>query len=526
MEIISKFDNIIVSNKNKGWSGVTSIDFGGANVSISGYSGQSTHILTGNPSITSFTNAVINHTNAGYLCYRFGNLQEFSADMSKVITAKSAFGGCSSLTTCDCGGCTPAEASGMFSGCSALTTVRGLDYSQITNASGMFTNCTALTDVGNVDFSQMVSAGGMFNGCRSLTGSLHIDAPHLVNCTSMFNACSSLTSVYLDAPIATAVSSFNQCSSLTDLTIIVPSATVGLSLPSTTALTSVTIDNSGCISSRVGVTNCSGLTYFALTAGWSGTSGTSYSKMLPPSLKHANLSFPNAERLKGICSDAIGLESVVIDAPNCTEYAMMFQKCSALTSVTIVHPETIVNASSMFKACSSLTDTITYLPNAINVNNMYDDAKGLAGSYTFNLPSASGVDYFLSYATHYVDEPDTDITLIAPSATTARYALQYLRRVKSIDAQLSAVTSAQNMCDGCSALTSIQADLRSLTAISSFMFRGCDALKNVGLIVNNSLSAHSASFWSIPSGAPCNAHKYVDDLGDGTVRLTYTDTAR
>lgn len=96
-------------------------------------------------------------------------------------------------------------------------------------------------------------------------------------------------------------------------------------------------------------------------------------------------------------------------------------------------------------------------------------------------------------------------------------------KLSSFTSNLSSIVKGTSMFWGCS-FTSFTSDFRSLEQCN--MFQDCSQLANVEIIVKATHSGWTQSDFSIPSTAPCNAYRYVDEIGDGLVKITFTSEER
>lgn len=132
----------VVASEN--WSGVTSIDFGGADVLFSGQT-STVHPFSGNTSISSITNCNLTNSNC-----------------------KAIFLGCSALTEFSCGLGTTTDMQSAFTQCSSLEIV-DLEIPNLTvNSAYIFKDCSSLKS-STLTFPKLVRFGdGIFQNCENL----------------------------------------------------------------------------------------------------------------------------------------------------------------------------------------------------------------------------------------------------------------------------------------------------------------------------------------------------------------------
>lgn len=160
----------VVASEN--WSGVTSIDFGGADVLFSGQT-YSVHPFSGNTNLVSISNCNITNSDCTFM-----------------------FGGCSSLSSLS-GVEFPNLTIGMdmFIGCNLSAVTFGLDT--LVDGEGMFAN-SALKGF-STSISACTKTSDMFYRCYSLQ-TFSADCQSIVNYQNMFNYCSALTEVQMVVP--------------------------------------------------------------------------------------------------------------------------------------------------------------------------------------------------------------------------------------------------------------------------------------------------------------------------------------
>lgn len=112
----------------------------------------------------------------------------------------------------------------------------------------------------------------------------------------------------------------------------------------------------------------------------------------------------------------------------------------------------------------------------------------------------------------------------------SRYLFSNCISLKSFKGNCPNVGYAESMFQNCSALTYVNFgkfyNHKSIGSHLGNMFGGCNNLQHVEMIVPSNKSGATQSWFSIPTDAPCQAYKYIDNLGDGTVKITFTDKER
>jgi surface protein len=77
----------------------------------------------------------------------------------------------------------------MFEECTSLTTVIGFPTSNVTNMSRMFYNCRKLINIPDFDTSKVTDMSSMFFYCASLSGDVMIDTSSCTDMSNMFDGC-------------------------------------------------------------------------------------------------------------------------------------------------------------------------------------------------------------------------------------------------------------------------------------------------------------------------------------------------
>lgn len=139
-------DNVTVVN-NGNWSGVTQIDFDGADVWFSGQT-STVHPFSGNTSISSITNCNLTNSNCKAIFLGCSALTEFSCGLGTTTDMQSAFTQCSSLEVADLE--IPnlsANSAYIFKDCSSLESATLTLPKLVRFGDGIFQNCENLETV-------------------------------------------------------------------------------------------------------------------------------------------------------------------------------------------------------------------------------------------------------------------------------------------------------------------------------------------------------------------------------------------
>ncbi len=262
-----------------------------------------------------------------------------------------------------------------FSGCSGLTSVT-IPTSVTSIGGGVFYYCSGLTDI-NVSASNAnyQSIDGILYNKTGDTliccpggkkGSVTIPNSVTSIGDDAFYGCIGLTSVTIPASVTSLGNwAFSGCSGLTSVTIPNSVKSIGdLAFSGCSGLTSVTIPNAVKSIGDLAFSGCSGLTDInvsASNANYQSIDGILYNKtgdtlICCPGGKKGSVTIPNA--VKCIGDDAFygcsGLTSVTIPDSVTSIGDSAFSGCSGLTSVTIGNSVTYIDYYA-FYGCSDLT---------------------------------------------------------------------------------------------------------------------------------------------------------------------------
>ena len=150
----------------------------------------------------------INTSSLKYASYMFGNCKLLTSldlsnfDTKYVFEIDGLFNGCESLTSLDLSKFDTdniTDMSYMFNGCKSLTEldVSSFKTDNITSISYMFANCDLLANISGIygwDTSKVKNMSYMFSGCTSLSSLdlSNFNTDNVLNMASMFNECTSL----------------------------------------------------------------------------------------------------------------------------------------------------------------------------------------------------------------------------------------------------------------------------------------------------------------------------------------------
>lgn len=561
--------NSVTINKGSDWLSVKAVDFGGMDVEFSGNT-TSVHPYSGNTAITSIANGTITNVTGDSLFYGCSSLQSFSGTFPNQKTGKEMFSGCTSLT--DVYLDMPKETSyplrGVYPALTSVTYLRPIynnmvsfssltDYpvlkkvtastnisgynttsplihSGITDARFIFNNAIRLYNIcssgtsltsATVEARHLQEAKGMFKGCPNLSGVNLILGDSKLTCTNdMFNGCSSLSGVDMDfSSIISAQGMFNICSSLTSFVADLPSLVSGRTMFQSCYRLKEFSGNLSQLKDGTAMFNqCSALTSFTsdLPNLQNGTSMFDYNEALT-SFTSELPNLLNGYRMFYNCKS---LTSFNVDMPQIISGHYMFSMCKSLQTFNS-HMPNLVKSESMFSGCSALEEVVFDAPMA-TASPLYNGYVALT-SLTLNLPSVSKLLQFNS-TTNYPQLQTVNLTTNWGGTTSG--AGVTVIGVKTTDATLcyNNATYLNRICNNASALTRVSITCPNLILPTT---KGMNPLNNCPALQHAEITTKSAnSGWTIEDLAygttPLLQYKYVDDLGDGLVRLTFTAQER
>lgn len=559
----------VVKGSSSDWLSVKAVDFGGMNVEFSGNT-TSVHPYSGNTAITSIANGTITNVTGDSLFFGCSSLASFSGTFPNQKTGKEMFSGCTSLT--DLYLDMPQETSyplrGVYPVLTSLTYLRPMynspvsfssltDYPVLkkvtasTNVSGynatsplihrgitdarfIFNNAIRLYNIcasgtsltsATVEARHLQEANGMFKGCSGISGVNLILGDSKLTCTNdMFSGCSSLSGVDMDfSSIISAQGMFCLCSSLTSFVADLPNLVSGRTMfQACHKLKKFEGDLSQLKDGTAMFNQCSALTSFTSD-------------------------LPNLQNGTSMFDFNNVLTSFTTELPSLQNGYRMFYNCSSLTSFNVDMPQ-IISGNYMFSLCKSLQTFNSHMPNLVISNNMFSGCSGLK-EVVFDAPMASASPMYNGYVNL------TSLTLNLPSysaavgtnSTTIYPILQKVNQttnwggttsgagvtiigVKTTDATLcyNNATYLNRICYNASALIRVSIICPNLTLPIT---KGMNPLSNCPSLQHAELVTKSAnSGWTMEDVSygttPILPYRYVDDLGDGLVRLTFTSTER
>lgn len=197
---------------------------------------------------------------------------------------------------------------------------------------------------------------------------------------------------------------------------------------------------------------------------------------------------------------------------------------SGNTSLTSVTNGTITNPQcySFFKDCTSLATFDCDVTRVDWTETMFSGCTSLQ-SFDCQLPKASFCDNMF-----YGCSSLTSFNIDMPEASSCRYMFCNCSNLQSFRSKTPKLSTPIGMFQGCKNLTSVYIDVLNIHYADYIysMFYSCSNLAYAEIVVKAANSGWTQADFSIPSEAPCQLYKYVDDLGDGTVRLVFTNEER
>ncbi|QFQ11921.1 hypothetical protein C7Y71_002145 [Pseudoprevotella muciniphila] len=349
-----------------------------------------------------------------------------------------AFNDCSNLTSVTIPNSVTSIGDEAFYNCSGLTSV-AIPNSVTSIGSNAFYNCTGLTSV-TIPNSVTIIENGVFGGCSSLTS---VTIPNSVTSIGewAFMSCTGLTSVNIPNSVTSIGEwAFNDCSNLTSVTIPNSVTSIGdKAFKGCSGLTSVTIPNSVTSIGEWAFNGCTGLT---------------------------SVTIPNSVTSIG-------------------EWA--FEGCTGLTSVTIPNSVTSIGDNA-FEDCSNLTSVT--IPKSVK-----EIGSGAFNNTPWFNKQEDGLVYVGNVAYKYKGEMLEGATINIKEGTTsiADYAFKGCSGLTSITIPNSVTSIGNHAFNDCSNLTSVTIP-NSVTSIGEWAFEGCSGLTSV-TIPNSVTSIGDGAFW-------------------------------
>ena len=372
---------------------------------------------------------------------------------------KTAFDGCTSLTSVNIPNSVTSIGQSAFYGCSSLTSVT-IPNSVTSIGGGAFYECSSLTSV-TIPNSVTSIGDYAFSYCSSLTSVTIPNSVTSIRGRAFWN-CSSLTSVTIGESVTSIEDyAFYYCSKLTSVTIPNSVTSIGDdAFSDCSSLTSVTIGESVTSIGDYAFEECSSLTSVTINSDAIVSKGYSYSS----NISHI-FGSQVTEYIIGESVTSIGY------------YA--FSGCSSLTSVTIPNSVTSIGDDAFYN-CSSLTSvTIGNSVTSIGDDAFYNCSKLTKTNYTGDIAGWCNIIFGDNYANpmyyshnFYINDQEIKDLVIPNNVTTIGGYAFY----------------------GCSSLTSVTIP-NSVTTIGGYAFYGCSSLTSVTInsdaIVNKTYSNSS-----------------------------------
>ena len=443
--------------------------------------------------------------------YLFYNLTACtSIDLSGINTSKMTdmsymFSGDTKLTSITFGSFNTAnvtDMSHMFQDCSSLSSlnVSGFNTANVTNMAYMFYNCKAIQTLAAYNFNtaKVTNMAYMFYNCQKLGSLPFTTAFNTANVTDMqhmFDYCQAMTSVTVSnfntAKVTNMAYMFHECRALKSLTLTnfntanvtdmqyMFASCINLSSLDVSSFNTANVKNMKCMFGA-DVNNSDFGTYMNLTSiKWNTTNFntsncTDMAMMFNRCYKVASLDISKFNTAKVtdmqyMFSGCQALKSLTFNSTfttaNVTNMQYMFTFCSSLTSLNLRYFNTakVTNMTNMFGLCSSLTSlTISSFStrNVTDMSYMFQGCSKLSGTFNlekFNTAKVTDMSYMFSGCSRI-----TALTINNFNTSNVMY--------------------MDSMFDGCSALVTIYAStLFTVTQVSSYnsydMFYGCTKIK-------------------------------------------------
>ena len=393
---------------------------------------------------------------------------------------RSAFLGCTGLTSIIIPDSVTYIGRSAFSGCTNLETITIPKNAKFDSDGYTFNNCTSLK---NVIFSSGIEKipDYLFYKSSNLKSMTSITIPNSVTTIgdSAFYHCTNLTSITIpDSVTSIGASAFYGCTGLTS--IIIPDSVVTIgeyTFNGCTGLTNVTISDSVTSVGWNAFSGCTGLTSIVIPDSVTSISNSAFSGCtnletitIPKNAKFdsSGRTFDNCKSLKNVIFSS-GIEKI----PDYLFYRS--NNLNSLTSITIPDSVTSVGRCA-FNGCTNL-EIITIPKNA------KFDSYGCTFSNCTSLKKvifSSGIEKIPDYLFYGSSNLNSLLSITIPdSVTTIGYlAFSGCKGLSSITIPDSVTTIGSSSFYGCTGLTSITIP-DSVTTIGSSAFGYCTSLTSI-----------------------------------------------
>ena len=297
-----------------------------------------------------------------------------SAEYTVTSIGRSAFEGCSGLTSVTIGNSVTSIGYAAFYGCSGLTSVT-IPNSVTSIGDWAFADCSSLASV-TIPNSVTSIGGGAFRGCNNLTS---VTIPNFVTSIggSVFRGCNNLKSVTIPNSVTSVGdNAFRECSSLASVTIPNSVTSIGdFAFEQCSSLASVTIPNSVTSIGDNAFENCISLASVTIGNSVASIGISVFSDCISLAsivIAEENTKYDSRNNCNAVIETetntlVFGCKNTKIPNTITTIGWFAFYHCKDLTSVTIPNSVTYIGGSA-FVDCSSLTSvtipsSVTYIGN-------------------------------------------------------------------------------------------------------------------------------------------------------------------